>query len=623
MPQPARRANFGFLDRRMPPLRPFPLAGALLVLALLAGAAGAQDIALPAPRGADHAINRILAARRDATAFAPTALSRQAVSDLLWAATGINRPVTGHRTTNYSYASRDEVIYVLCAEGVFVYDQLEHLLTRQSTTDLRPLLAAPATAAPLTFAIASYNSSIDFFGAIHSGFVSENIALACADRGLASLPSATIPAALPAALGLPAGQVLLALHSVGHPEGATAADPAWGVAAGVLPPAAVDTAPALRILKCRRSTRAFAATAFSDQTLADLLWAGLGHNGTADPERTAPPLSGPRSIDLYVARAGGVYRYVTEAGQPPRLVQVSTTEVRGTLGYASVPAIFIYVADYAKLTGPNSTKQRLACLHTGHISQNVAAYAAAEGFGELVRSSVADVSAALGLTVDQHILFTQTLGHPSAPPGASTVAVVAGAGGTVAGNTTQSVAFGAAGAPLTAIAAPGYQFSHWSGLPGGRVPTPTLALPYVTCAMNLTAVFVTAPGTYTTWRAANFSGTDRTDDAISGPDADPDGVGLSNLARYAFGLPARGPVAHPIATGTTTVGSDTFLTLTFPSRDAADGLTYTLEASPDLVTWTAVPDRTYTAGSGPITAHDDVALGATPRRFLRLRLTTP
>jgi len=127
---------------------------------------------------------------------------------------------------------------------------------------------------------------------------------------------------------------------------------------------------------------------------------------------------------------------------------------------------------------------------------------------------------------------------------------------------------------------------------------------------------------FSSWRTANFTGADLTSDAISGPTADPDATGLSNLARYAFGLPARGRVANPVTPGTTTVGTDTFLTLTFPRRATADGLTYTLEASTDLATWTAVPDRTYTAGSGPVTAQDAVALGSanTPRRFLRVCL---
>jgi hypothetical protein len=143
------------------------------------------------------------------------------------------------------------------------------------------------------------------------------------------------------------------------------------------------------------------------------------------------------------------------------------------------------------------------------------------------------------------------------------------------------------------------------------------------------AILIKAEGptadTFATWVTANFTTTEQANTAITGPAADPDGAGLSNLARYAFGLPARGRVANPITPGTTTVGTGTFLTLTFPRRTAAEGLTYTLESSTDLATWVTVPDRTYTAGSGPITARDAVAIGTAnpPRRFLRLRITQP
>ena len=131
------------------------------------------------------------------------------------------------------------------------------------------------------------------------------------------------------------------------------------------------------------------------------------------------------------------------------------------------------------------------------------------------------------------------------------------------------------------------------------------------------------PATYAAWRTANFTGADLTDDTISGPLADPDAAGLTNLARYAFALPTRGPVPNPIFLGTTGSGDARVLTLTFPRRATASDLAYVLESSPDLVTWTAVSGRTYTAGSGPITAQDAVAIGTTARRFLRLRITTP
>ncbi len=611
----------------MPSLR-FSSSLFLGVLLLAAGLARGDDLALPAPRGTEYEINRILAARRDATAFSTTGLPQQAVSDLLWASTGINRPTSGHRTSNYSYRSRDDVIYVLCAQGVFIYDQLEHILTQRSTTDLRPLLDPAAAAAPVTFAIASYNSSPNFFGSIHTGFISENIALACADRGLASRVTAAIPPALPTALGLPApaglpaNQTLLVLHSVGYPEGATAADPAWLVAAGVLPPAAVNTAPALQILKRRRSTQSFVTTEFSPQTLADLLWAGVGRNNPATDERTAPATSGAQAIDIYVARSGGVYRYAPGLGAAHKLVHVSVTDVRGTLGFGSVPAIILYVADYTKLTGTTAAKQRAASLHAGHVSQNVAAYAAAEEIGEYVRSSVSNVSATLGLTADQPILFTQTLGYPSPPPGASTITATATAGGTITGTRPQTIAFGAAGTPLTATAATGYHFSHWSGLPGGRVPTATLELPNVTCAMNISAVFVADPTSFTAWRAINFTGADQTDDAVSGPLADPDAAGVTNLQRYAHGLPARGVVPPPVTQTTSTIAGGTYLSLAFDRHPTATDLTYSVEASADLATWETL--ETYPAGT-PVRVELPQAARMsdplTPRRFLRVRVT--
>ncbi len=131
------------------------------------------------------------------------------------------------------------------------------------------------------------------------------------------------------------------------------------------------------------------------------------------------------------------------------------------------------------------------------------------------------------------------------------------------------------------------------------------------------------PAIYATWRAANFFGPDLADDTISGPLADPDGAGVANIQRYAFALPARGPVANPVTLDTAGSGDTRVLTLTFPRRAEATDLNYILESSTDLVTWTAVPDRTYTAGSDAITAADIVPLGdpITPRRFLRLRIT--
>ena len=137
------------------------------------------------------------------------------------------------------------------------------------------------------------------------------------------------------------------------------------------------------------------------------------------------------------------------------------------------------------------------------------------------------------------------------------------------------------------------------------------------------SVATPAANSFAAWRVDSF-GADAGNDAIAGPNADPDGAGLTNFARYAFGLAARGRVAPPTALGTVTVGQNRFLTLTFPRRAVATGLSYSVESSTDLIIWTPVPGLIYAPGASPVTAQDTVALGAAgPRRFLRVRITQP
>ncbi|MBK8474870.1 MAG: nitroreductase family protein [Opitutaceae bacterium] len=602
-----------------------PAARRLLstALLLLAGPLAAADIVLPAPSGNGVDITRILAARHETSAFSGAALPAQAVSDILWASTGINRPVSGGRTSNYSFRSRDEEIFLLCAQGVFLYDQLEHQLTFKSATDLRPTLGGAASTAPLTLVLVSYNGGINTEGSIHTGFIAENIALACADRGLGARLTAEVPAGLSSALGLAGNHVILLLQTVGFPEGTPVTGPAWAIGAGPMVPAAVNDAPALAILKRRRSTNDYVTTALSDQFLGDLVWAGLGVNNPSTGERTSPLIAGVHDITIYVAKASGVYSYdpVTH-----KLLQYSATDIRPTLGYANAYATFIYVADFALLPGNDyNAKERAAWLHTGLVSQNIAAYAAARGLGEKVRSSMpGTLRADLGIASDtnKHPIIIQTLGTMAAGVlGSSTVKVSAGTGGSVTGTTPQTIAFGAAGTPVTAVPSAGYSFAYWSGLPGGRVPTNPLALTNVTCEMAISAVFSPEPATYTAWRVANFFGDDLANDAVSGPAADPDSAGVTNLQRYAFALAARGRVAPPTKIDSIEDGGKKFLTITFGRRATGTGLSYVVESSPDLADWSNV--RTYyPEASTPVVAQDSVAMdsGGLTRRFLRVRV---
>ena len=119
----------------------------------------------------------------------------------------------------------------------------------------------------------------------------------------------------------------------------------------------------------------------------------------------------------------------------------------------------------------------------------------------------------------------------------------------------------------------------------------------------------------------------------SAKDADPDGVGLTNFQRFAHNLPARGPVAAPVTTDTITDAGQRYLTLSFDRRSDAAALTYTVESSTDLVTWTPLTGLVSTdlitwisaqailpGLPSRVTVRDTIAIGTGPRRFLRLHV---
>jgi hypothetical protein len=61
------------------------------------------------------------------------------LSNLLWAAAGVNRPDTGKRTAPSARDWREIEIYVAMANGTYVYDPNAHALRRVLARDVRAL----------------------------------------------------------------------------------------------------------------------------------------------------------------------------------------------------------------------------------------------------------------------------------------------------------------------------------------------------------------------------------------------------------------------------------------------------------------------------------------------------
>lgn len=163
-------------------------------------------------------------ARASVREWSSRPLTLQELSDLVWAANGINRPEEKKRTAPSAMNAQDIDVYVLREDGAYLYDAEKNLLAPVAGGDLRPL--AGKTDAPLTLVLIAdlsrFRSGDDQtklnLGYIDCGIVSQNIALFCAGTGLKTRPRASFPETdkLRAALKLKDSQRIILNHPVGY-----------------------------------------------------------------------------------------------------------------------------------------------------------------------------------------------------------------------------------------------------------------------------------------------------------------------------------------------------------------------------------------------------------------------
>jgi len=127
------------------------------------------------------------------------------------------------------------------------------------------------------------------------------------------------------------------------------------------------------------------------------------------------------------------------------------------------------------------------------------------------------------------------------------------------------------------------------------------------------------------WQSANF-GDNATNSAIAGDLADPDGDGLPNLLEYALGTdPNVANVGGLPAADFETDANGDYLTLTVNKNPSATDVTYIVEVSGDLATWSSGPSFTTTLQNTPslLKVRDNIPIAIAPQRFIRLRITHP
>ena len=184
------------------------------------------------------------------------------------------------------------------------------------------------------------------------------------------------------------------------------------------PPVMAGGKSLMQSLKDRQSIRDYADRALSNQDLSNLLWAAWGVNRPQQDGRTAPRWRDAYLLDIYVARADGVWLYEPISHQ---LLFHMGGDLRGqtTTGQsfvATAPLNLIYAFDTTKMaSAPEAAKNATSGATAGVTGQNVYLYCASAGLATVFRESVPELLAkTLKLPPGQIIQFAQTVGYPKA-----------------------------------------------------------------------------------------------------------------------------------------------------------------------------------------------------------------
>jgi len=202
------------------------------VIAMITSAiiAAAGDITLPAPnKTGGTPLMDALNARQSQRSYADTEFTPQVLSDLLWAANGVNRP-DGRRTAPTARNRSEIDVYALTKDGAFLYTPAGHTLTQVNTNDLRSTSGFQGFAhnAPVVLVMVvnrvkqgsgAGDKISDRYAAMDTGYISQNIYLYAAANGMSSVALGTLNAqALHSSLKLGEHDEALLAQPVGYPK---------------------------------------------------------------------------------------------------------------------------------------------------------------------------------------------------------------------------------------------------------------------------------------------------------------------------------------------------------------------------------------------------------------------
>jgi SagB-type dehydrogenase family enzyme len=173
--------------------------------------------------------------RKSNRSFSAKKLPLKLLSNLLWAAYGINRPENGRRTAPSAVNWQEIDVYVAMADGLYLYNakvhSLQHVLEGdlrlQTTSFLQPSRNL-VSEAPLQLIYVADYSKMGFYtneeekklySAADTGFIAQNVYLFCASEGLATVVRGLVDRdELAKIMKLRANQKIILAQTVGYPQ---------------------------------------------------------------------------------------------------------------------------------------------------------------------------------------------------------------------------------------------------------------------------------------------------------------------------------------------------------------------------------------------------------------------
>jgi len=201
-----------------------------LASAVIVTAQELKPIQLPAPdTSGGKPLMQALQDRHSTRDFSTDTLSLPVLSNLVWAACGVNRTGEGKRTAPSAMNKQEIDLYLATANGLYLYNPTKHTLQHLLPADIREKTGMQdfVKDVPLNIVyVADYDkmsgSSEDEktpYAYADAAFMAENVYLFCACEGLGTVVRGSIKRPeLEKAMNLRANQHIILAQSVGYPK---------------------------------------------------------------------------------------------------------------------------------------------------------------------------------------------------------------------------------------------------------------------------------------------------------------------------------------------------------------------------------------------------------------------